>query len=246
AVLGPILLVLGPIISTLGTLASAFTFLLSPVGLVVAAIGAAIAIGVLLYKNWDEVVGFIKNLWSTFSDWFMGLWGQIGSWVLLATGPIGIAILIWKNFDDIVARLQGLWEGFKDRLLGIWESIKSGIRGAVNGIIEIINSMIRAINRIEIRLPKIPDWVPGIGGRGGGSISFPNIPTIPKLASGGIVTRPTLAMIGEAGPEAVIPLNRGAAAAGSGPITINNSGTGGVEDITERLVGEIRRRLALR
>jgi putative membrane protein len=47
---------------------------------------------------------------------------------------------------------------------------------------------------------KIPDWVPGVGGKN------MNIPKIPKLARGGVVDRATLAVVGEAGREAVVPL----------------------------------------
>ncbi len=59
---------------------------------------------------------------------------------------------------------------------------------------------------------KVPGWVPGIGGKG-----F-DVPDIPLLADGGIVTGPTLAMIGEAGPEAVIPLSKAGSMGGN---TIN-------------------------
>ena len=58
------------------------------------------------------------------------------------------------------------------------------------------------------------------------SVNAPDIPTIPRLAAGGIVTDPTLALIGEAGPEAVIPLNRLGRTGGGvnvnyyGPVTI--------------------------
>jgi hypothetical protein len=64
---------------------------------------------------------------------------------------------------------------------------------------------------------KVPSWVPGIGGNG-----F-DIPDIPMLAAGGIVTGPTLAMIGEAGPEAVIPLDRMGSMGGNN-VTINVQG----------------------
>ena len=67
---------------------------------------------------------------------------------------------------------------------------------------------------------KIPDWVPGIGGTEFGV----NIPTIPLLANGGIVTSPTLAMIGEAGAEAVIPLSKMGGMGGMN-IVINVSGS---------------------
>jgi hypothetical protein len=55
------------------------------------------------------------------------------------------------------------------------------------------------LNSIKI---DIPDWVPGFGGEKFGI----DIPRIPRLARGGIVDSPTVAMIGEAGKEAVIPL----------------------------------------
>ena len=67
----------------------------------------------------------------------------------------------------------------------------------------------------------IPNWVPGIGGKG-----F-DVPNIPMLAEGGIVTGPTLAMIGERGPEAVIPLSGPNAGAGMGGNTVNINVNGG-------------------
>ena len=84
-----------------------------------------------------------------------------------------------------------------------------------------INAMIGAINSIKV---DIPDWVPGMGGK---TLGF-NIPQIPALASGGIATAPTTALIGEgAEPEAVMPLSKlgsliGAPAPSSGAsVTVN-------------------------
>jgi hypothetical protein len=67
---------------------------------------------------------------------------------------------------------------------------------------------------------KVPSWVPGIGGSG-----F-DVPDIPMLAQGGIVTGPQLAMIGESGPEAVIPLSKlgSMGFGGGGNITVNVNG----------------------
>jgi hypothetical protein len=75
-----------------------------------------------------------------------------------------------------------------------------------------------------------PDFVPGLGGRG-----F-KVPNIPMLAAGGIVTGPTLAMIGERGPEAVIPLNR----AGGMGTTINIYSTIADADLPDKLVAALR------
>ena len=68
------------------------------------------------------------------------------------------------------------------------------------------NAVINAINSIKFT---IPSWVPVFGDKEFGGLSIPNIPepaNIPYLATGGIVTGATLAHIGEAGREAVLPL----------------------------------------
>jgi hypothetical protein len=67
----------------------------------------------------------------------------------------------------------------------------------------------------------IPEWVPGIGGKG---FQVPKLPEgIPALAKGGIVNKPTLALIGEAGPEAVVPLNGRNSPGQSINITVNGA-----------------------
>lgn len=77
-------------------------------------------------------------------------------------------------------------------------TISSAFRGAFNAIASAWN---RTVGSLSF---SIPGWVPGIGGSGW------SVPDIPMLANGGIVTRPTLAMIGEGRyPEAVVPLKPG-------------------------------------
>ena len=101
-------------------------------------------------------------------------------------------------WDKIKEAFAGIGEWFT----GIWEGVVNGFKGFVNVIIKGINFLIGALNKIQVTLP---DWVPGIGGK---TIGF-NIPEIPLLAQGGIVTGPTLAGIGEGGePEAVLPLSK--------------------------------------
>jgi hypothetical protein len=70
-------------------------------------------------------------------------------------------------------------------------------------------------------------------------MSLPQIPEIPKLAKGGIVDRPTLAMLGEAGPEAVVPLGRG----GGAGMTVNlviNGDINGMDDFEQKVASVIR------
>ena len=97
------------------------------------------------------------------------------------------------------------------------KDIANGIIGFIeaipNAFIKGINAIIRAWNGLSLKIPGFSKKILGkeVGFKGF-TISTPDIPTIPtisipRLASGGIVTRPTLAEIGESGPEAVIPLS---------------------------------------
>ena len=75
-------------------------------------------------------------------------------------------------------------------------------KAPINRVISAINFVLEKINGISVT---IPDWVPGVGGT---TLGF-NIPTIPQLATGGIVTAPTILEAGEGGePEAVLPLSK--------------------------------------
>ncbi|MDU7453095.1 hypothetical protein [Clostridium saudiense] len=90
---------------------------------------------------------------------------------------------------------QKAWQGVQNIFKGIFDGLANIAKKPINSIIDAINTMIKGLNKI-----KLPDWIPGLGGKG------INIPTIPKLAKGGIVDAPTIAMVGEAGKEAVMPL----------------------------------------
>ena len=94
----------------------------------------------------------------------------------------------WQNIVDIFGNLFGL--------------IVNLAKAPINGVISAINFVLEKVNGISVT---IPDWVPGVGGK---TLGF-NIPTIPQLATGGIVTAPTILEAGEGGePEAVLPLSK--------------------------------------
>lgn len=109
------------------------------------------------------------------------------------------------------------WDGIKSIFSGIWDALTGVVKGVINIIIDVLNGFVSAINKISF---DVPDWVPVIGGKKWGF----NIPKIPKLARGGIVDKPTIAQIGEAGKEAVIPLE-------------NN--TGGLNLLADKLADKI-------
>ena len=139
-----------------------------------------------------------------------------------ATLGIGlvIAALVALYFKfDIVRKvvdtvIDGIVTGTKfafDVLKNYFTAVLGIYKGIFNGIASLWNNTIGKLSF------EFPSWVPGLGGRG-----F-SVPNIPYLAEGGIVTGPTLAMIGENGPEAVIPLNGSNGGMGGG-VTINITG----------------------
>jgi len=145
-----------------------------------------------------------KNLVSAFSVVFSTIGDIIGTVVELIAGAVeGIIQTIGGIIDFIVGVFTGdwekAWEGLKDIVAGIWDTLISILKAPINLLIDGLNFLIGAINKFSI---DIPDWVPIIGGK---KFGF-NIPKIPKLADGGIVTQATVALIGEAGAEGVIPL----------------------------------------
>jgi TP901 family phage tail tape measure protein len=193
AAVGPVVLIAGKLIGAFGTLiktavllGKGILLLFTPMGAIVAAIAAVIAIGVLLWRNWDTVKEKASDTWSSVANAFSRAWEGMKS--------------VAKNVANFI--------------IGYYNAILSGIERAINGIANAIN-----------RIPRFtaPSWVPGIGGKSFGLPSVPNVsfPRIPMLAEGGIVRDATLALIGEGGPEAVIPLDRLGETAGGGPMTVN-------------------------
>lgn len=220
-------------------LGAAFTFLTGPIGIVILVIGAVIAIGVLLYKNWDtikakakDVWDFVKQKFNEFREFMSGIFtrdwskdfGIIGQ---VLNGFFKTVSDIWQSvkkiFSGIIDFVAGVftgnwrraWDGIKNIFKGVFEGMASIVKKPVNAIITLLNGLIsgvsKAVNTVAKMFNnlkvKIPSWVPGIGGK---SLGF-NIPTwnpskIPYLAKGGVINQPTLAMMGEDGEEAVVPL----------------------------------------
>jgi hypothetical protein len=159
----------------------------------------------------DAIPGLLRELGA--------LLVRIGSWIITDGIPKFVrfgADLATAMVDKIVDFFTGLPGRMGSVIADMRQLGRDFARAMVNGLIAIWN-------RADLRFPRIevPSWVPGIGNRGFGG--FDVFPDVPYLADGGIVTRPTLAVIGEAGPEAVVPLSRGGAATmgASYAITVN-------------------------
>jgi hypothetical protein len=142
----------------------------------------------------------------------------LNPFALIAGAVVGLGALLvvaYKQFGPFRAVVDAVFGAIKfgvtkiaipyiNLLLDVWKTVFNAIGSIWNN----------TLGKISF---EVPDWVPGLGGKG---FSFPKIPA---LAEGGIVNAPTLALIGEAGPEAVIPLDRMGGMGGNN-VTINVQG----------------------
>lgn len=124
----------------------------------------------------------IKNVFSHVGDWFKNIFANA-----------------WQAVKNVFSTGGKIFDGIKD---GILNGLKNVINAIINGINKVIavpfnglNSALRTIKNIEILGLRPFNWINTIG-----------VPQIPKLAKGGIISTPTQAIIGEAGREAVVPL----------------------------------------
>ena len=203
----------------------------NPIGLVIAAIAALIAIGVLLYKNWDVVKEKAAALWSWFSEkcpWLANVFSSAFNNIVenVSSAWNRIKYHFTQVIDFVKNIFAGEWGKAWENVKNIFANMFGGLVGLakqpINAIISLINKAFSAIGSVSV---SIPDWVPSMGGQ---TLSF-EMPQIPMLANGGIVTKPTTALIGEgAESEAVLPLSKleslladHSSSAGSSNITIN-------------------------
>ena len=91
----------------------------------------------------------------------------------------------------------GAFSSLVDAVGSIWNGLEGIIKAPLNAVIGIVNSFIGKINRLEI-----PEWVPGIGGKG------LDIPLIPTLEKGGVLERGQVGFLEGNGAEAVVPLHQ--------------------------------------
>ena len=168
---------------------------LNPIGAMVLAFGAVATAAAIVYVKFEQ-----------FRPLLLGLFGPAG----IAVG----AVLYFKDtiieaFNTIKNLGASIFNGIGTAFKGVINAVVSGLEGGLNFAIKGLNA---ALDGIDVAA--------------GPFVNFGSIPSVnlPRLAEGGIVNSPTLAMIGEAGPEAVIPLDRFGGMGGSMNITVNVNG----------------------
>lgn len=193
------------------------------------------SVGEFILTLWNNILSPVVNwLITVFGPIVTNVFGGVASVVGTVFGIIADVVGgILKTLSGLLDFLTGVftgdwnkaWEGIKKSFGGIWDAMWGIAKGAINLIIDGINLLWRGI------YSAVSGIVNGIGGIAGAlgdlfghnwKFSMPTKPPlIPKLAKGGIVESPTLALIGERGKEAVMPLE-------------NN--TGWIDRIAEKLI----------
>ncbi len=179
---------------------------------------------------WEQIQNVVDLVVALFEGDFGGAWDALKE---MATTAIDFVVETFKDlpkliWDGMIAGARWILAAGKsiglNLLKGIGDALGSAVDWVVslgktiaNALIGFINNLIDDLNkRLEIKIEG-PGFLPDI------NLNPPDIPNIPLLAEGGIVDKPggMLALIGEAGPDAVIPLNRAGGGMGGGPMTVN-------------------------
>ena len=199
------------IVTTATTAWSNFTAWLSEIWSSVVSTGQSLwsSFTSTLSNIFSSLISGAQSLWSSFTSTLSNLWSD-----LVSTGS--------NLFNNLSSTISGIFDGILSTASNIWNSIKSTVSNAINGAKDAVGSAIEAIKgffNFEFRWPHIPlphfsisgslnpvDWL---------SNGLPSI-GVEWYAKGGILTKPTLfgmngnrAMVGgEAGAEAILPLNK--------------------------------------
>ena len=195
-------------------------------------------IGASLLPVVERLLPFLQGM----ADWaaknpqtFTIIAGAIGAIALsimaintaMALNPIGLIIIGIGALIAALAIAYTKFEGFRDIVRIVINQIASNFEFMANAFITMINVVIKGINLIKPgkdigSLGQISLGRMGVGGGGGGGGGAnPAGLDYKAMATGGVVTSPTFALIGEAGPEAVIPLDKMGSMGGGVTINVN-------------------------
>ena len=176
-------------------------------GLIAAAIGPVLVIIGTLITSIGSIVGVLGMVTAP----MLGIAAAIAA-------VIAIGIALYKNWDTIKAKATALansvvsaFNGLKAKVASIFNAVKTAITKPIQTAVNLVRSAIgkikSIINGAKLKLPKIK--LPHFTISGKFSLNPPSIPKVGVkwYATGGIFDSPTIAGIGEAGPEAVVPLD---------------------------------------
>ena len=198
AAIGPVLMIIGTLISSIGAIIGVLGMITAPMLGIAAIIAAVVTAGIALYKNWDTIKAKALEIWTAITT----TWNSIKE-------------SIRNTIENIVSNVTSKFNSLKTSVENIWNTIKSAMINPIQtakdtllGIIDTVKSWfpINLGNIFNFKVPHID-----IGSKsvtvGDKTVTVPTF-SVSWYAKGGIFDQPTLAGIGESGPEAVVPLDR--------------------------------------
>lgn len=274
--LGKISFAISAITGLMATLGVSFMAIAGPVLIVIGVIAALIAIGVALYKNWDEIKAAAKQFKADFIATFAAMkasmvatFNAIKAAVVNAFNSMKTSITTtWNNIktavttavNNIKTSVTTTFNALRNSVKATWTAIKNAIVQPIQSALTTLRGIVAKIKGLfpinigkilsNIKLPHI-----NIGSKSAFGITVPTF-NVDWYAKGGIFDGPSVIGVGEAGPEAVVPLNKlwqkldAIAEAGGEEITINVYANEGMdvkqlaEEVERRLINDVRRRRA--
>ena len=253
------------VVDLVGQIASWFANLSPQTQALIATIAGIVAALAPLLIGLGKVsfaISSIMSLMATIGPAIGGVVAAFGPVILIIGAVVAAGILLYKNWDTIKAKAIALknsvistFNQVKAKVTSIFNAIKTAITKPINAAVTAvrngINKIKSIVNGAKMKLPKIK--LPHFKISGKLSLNPPSIPhvSVSWYKTGGIFDSPTIAGIGEAGPEAVVPLDilwkkldniAAASAENNGGIVINVYGSPGM-DVNE-LAAAVERRLA--
>lgn len=200
---------------------------------VISAISTALSfLAAVASLAWQMISNAAVSAWQTTRNAAVSAWQFIYNNVVAPTANAiatslsfiaAVASLAWQSVSSFAVsswqRVYSVWAGVAGWFAGIWASLTGGAQSAGNSISSIFSRVANdvsgafrsAVNWIVDRINGLIHSLNGTVGK------LPGVPKIPDVvhpfAQGGLVTQPTVGLVGEDGPEAIIPLNKPARAA---------------------------------
>jgi TP901 family phage tail tape measure protein len=108
--------------------------LTSPIGIAVLAIAGIVTAAILIYKNWDKISAWLKQIWQSIADFASSVWGGIVDF--FSTLWDSVSGFFTDAWNGIKETLSGLWNGIKEFASGVWEGIKNAILEPIQKVLQ--------------------------------------------------------------------------------------------------------------
>ena len=211
------------VVDVVGRLANWFSQLSPRTQTIIAGIAAVVAVVAPLLIGLGKVsfaISSIISLIATVGPAIVGIIATLGPIILIIGAVVAAGVLLYKNWDVIKAKAIA----FKDAVIKTFNDFKTKVTSTFNSIKDAIVTPIQnAINKIKSIISTIKGWFPINIGKIFSNLKLPHFKlegkfslkdmTVPKLSvdwykTGGIFDSPSVIGVGEAGPEAVVPLDK--------------------------------------